>query len=278
MNIEVKPYMLGGSSQQMVPSQTEPDASLLETEGEMDLGLDVKYEIRPGLLLDATLNTDFAQVEVDDEQVNLTRFDLFFPEKRDFFLENAGIFEMGWRSSWEPPPFLLFFLEANWCCGRRGCAGAGRCAFDGRVGSQTLGLMNVVTNHAFAAPRTNFAVARVKRDLGSTNYVGGMITDRRSADDWNTAAGADFSFWPGRALNVQGFVATTATSGVGGEGTAWRLAADYQKDRFGVTAGHLGVTDGANPAMGFVTRTDIVRAAEFRGRALPALRHQRSEG
>ena len=69
----------------------------MDTDGEIDIGLDAKYEVRPGLVLDATLNTDFAQVEVDDQQINLTRFSLFFPEKRDFFLENAGIFEMGQR-------------------------------------------------------------------------------------------------------------------------------------------------------------------------------------
>ena len=74
------------------------------------MGLDLKTEVRPGLVLDLTLNTDFAQVEVDDEQVNLTRFGLFFPEKRDFFLENSGIFHFGVQGNpFEPPPFQMFF-------------------------------------------------------------------------------------------------------------------------------------------------------------------------
>jgi hypothetical protein len=100
MNLEVKPYVLGGATQERT------DLADIDTEPEIKVGLDAKYEVRPGLLLDATLNTDFAQVEVDDEQVNLTRFSLFFPEKREFFLENAGIFEFGTRGFFEPPPFL----------------------------------------------------------------------------------------------------------------------------------------------------------------------------
>ena len=89
-NLEVKPYGLAGFEQ-------EPGDGSLDARGQADAGLDAKWEARPGLVLDATIHPDFAQVEADDEQVNLTRFDLFFPEKRDFFLENAGIFDLGWR-------------------------------------------------------------------------------------------------------------------------------------------------------------------------------------
>ncbi|NIM50896.1 MAG: hydrolase, partial [Gemmatimonadales bacterium] len=102
LNLELKPYGLTGATQE----SEEPSG--IDTEPRFEAGIDVKYEVRPGLLLDLTANTDFAQVEVDDEQVNLTRFSLFFPEKRDFFLENAGIFEFGTRGFFEPPPFLLF--------------------------------------------------------------------------------------------------------------------------------------------------------------------------
>src|SRR5262249_60009646 len=77
--------------------------------GRAHVGLALKYEVRPGLVLDATANPDFSQVEADPERINLTRFSLFFPEKRDFFLENAGVFEFGSRGIYETPPFLLFF-------------------------------------------------------------------------------------------------------------------------------------------------------------------------
>jgi len=104
MNLELKPYALGG-----LRRAREEDEVLLRTT-DTEIGLDLKTEVRPGLVLDLTLNTDFAQVEVDDEQVNLTRFGLFFPEKRDFFLENSGIFQFGVAANpFEPPPFQMFF-------------------------------------------------------------------------------------------------------------------------------------------------------------------------
>ena len=105
LNLEVKPYGLVGLSQQPRAAGT----ARWNAHDKPTSGLDAKWEVRPGLVLDGTIHPDFAQVEADDEQVNLTRFDLFFPEKRDFFLENAGIFDFGWRGLDETPPFLLFF-------------------------------------------------------------------------------------------------------------------------------------------------------------------------
>jgi len=102
LNLEVKPFVLGGLRQELDDEGGTP----MDTEA--DMGLDLKSELRPGLVLDLTLNTDFAQVEVDDEQVNLTRFSLFYPEKRDFFLENSGVFEVGQDGGFGPPPYKLF--------------------------------------------------------------------------------------------------------------------------------------------------------------------------
>jgi hypothetical protein len=102
-NVEVKPFGLGGATR----TGTEGGATV--SEAEWRLGADLKWEVKPGLVLDATAQPDFSQVEADDQVVNLTRFELFFPEKRDFFLENAGIFDFGTRGSFETPPFLMFF-------------------------------------------------------------------------------------------------------------------------------------------------------------------------
>jgi hypothetical protein len=90
VNVDLKPYVLGGADQ-------EHETAGSTTSGVGNVGVDLKSEVRPGLVLDLTYNTDFAQVEVDDQQVNLTRFSLFFPEKREFFLENSGIFAFGAR-------------------------------------------------------------------------------------------------------------------------------------------------------------------------------------
>src|SRR5207247_8218292 len=89
LDLKLKPYVVGGLR------DTRSSATISNTTMLRDAGLDVKYGVGAGLNLDVTYNTDFAQVEVDEQQVNLTRFSLFFPEKRDFFLENAGLFKMG---------------------------------------------------------------------------------------------------------------------------------------------------------------------------------------
>jgi hypothetical protein len=261
INLELKPYALSGATQE----QTALEG--IDTEPRLEAGLDLKYEVRPGLLLDATLNTDFAQVEVDDEQVNLTRFSLFFPEKRDFFLENAGIFEFGTRGFFEPPPFLLFFSRQIGINDdeddAREVPVIGGARLTGRMGNQTLGLLNLVTDAAYGVPRENFAVARVKRDIGASGYIGAMVTDRRSSAGWNTAGGVDASYWPAGPLNLQGFVARTAASGDGGEGTAYRVGLELETDRVGVTGEHVYIAEDATVDMGFITREDIRRTNGF---------------
>ncbi len=214
-------------------------------------------------MLDATVNTDFAQVEADDEQVNLTRFSLFFPEKREFFLENSGIFEFGDRGFFEPPPYLLFFSRRIGIAPEGEVPVLGGLRLTGRVGEQRIGVLNVVTDDAFGRPKTNFAVVRVTHDAGTNNYVGAMMTDRRTRDGWNTTGGVDWSFWPTSRLAFTGFVSATATSGAGGEGSAFRGALDYTSDLFGFNFSHLSISPDARADMGFITRTDIRRSSAF---------------
>ncbi|HET6898857.1 MAG TPA: DUF5916 domain-containing protein [Vicinamibacteria bacterium] len=255
LNLEVKPYGLAGLTQ-------EPGADgTLATSRDRRLGLDAKWEVRPGLVLDGTIHPDFAQVEADDERVNLTRFDLFFPEKRDFFLENAGIFDFGWRGQDETPPFLLFFSR------RIGIAEddeslipvRGGVRLSGRVGGQTVGLLDVYTEAGAGQPAANHGVVRVKRDLGNSSYLGGMLVDRRDGERSNTAGGLDASFWPAETVNLQAFAARTWTDGRSGNSGAWRVSGDYSGDRVGLSAQHLVIEPGADPQVGFVTRTDIRR-------------------
>ena len=259
-NFELKPYLLGGITQQQ---EADSVSGVLDTDPRLEPGLDVKYEIRPGLLLDLTLNTDFAQVEVDDEQVNLSRFSLFFPEKRDFFLENAGMFEFGARGFFEPPPFLLFFSRQIGIAEDGEVPVIGGARLTGRVGKQTVGLLDIVTDAAFDLPRENFAVARLKRDIAGTGYLGTMLVDRRSGEGWNTGGGVDASLWPFANLNLQAFLAHTASSADSASGSAYGLGADYQSDRWGVTGQHLYVGPETTADMGFITRTDILRTNAF---------------
>lgn len=254
LNADLRPYILGGADEE------HPEAGGRARSGTGDVGLDFKSEVRPGLVLDLTYNTDFAQVEADDQQVNLTRFSLFFPEKREFFLENAGIFDFGARGGFEPPPYQLFFSRRIGISdsGAVPVLGGGR--LTGRVGNQTVGLLSVFTGDKYGEPSTAFNVLRVKRDVGGANYIGAMLVDRRADSAWNTAGGVDWSFWPASALNVQGFVSKTQTKGDGGDGAAYRLAADYQTNRFGLTTQHIVVDSGANAEAGFITRTDVRRS------------------
>jgi hypothetical protein len=249
LGLETTPYVLSRVVQ-------DPAVVGAAADPQLKMGLDAKYEIRPGLLLDLTVNTDFAQVEVDDDQVNLTRFPLFFPEKRSFFLENAGIFQFG-DAGFGRPPFLLFFSR------RIGIADDGEVPviaggrLTGRVGRQTVGVLNALTDAAFDKPRTNYAVARMKRDIGDNGFLGALVTDRRDGHSWNTAWGADGSFWPADALNVEGFFARTETSGPGGDDVAYRVAVDYQTDWLGFTGKHLYIGPDPEAGLGFIARKDM---------------------
>jgi hypothetical protein len=251
LNVEVKPIALFGAGRE----------NAAETEWVSHAGLDMKWEVRPGLVLDATLHPDFAQVESDDERVNLTRFNLFYPEKRDFFLENAGIFEFGTKGFFEPPPFLLFMSRSIGIKDEEEIPLLGGVRLSGRAGRQTIGFLDVASNAASGEPRTNNSVFRYKRDVGGSGYVGLALTDRRNRAGWNTAGGIDASFWPARSVNVQAFAARTETLGPGGDDLAYRAAVEYSGDRFGFAGDHLVVGPDINAGMGFVTRTDIRRTS-----------------
>ena len=266
LNLELKPFTLSGATQK------RQDAGNIQTDSRFDAGLDLKYEVKPGLLLDLTANTDFAQVEVDDQQVNLTRFSLFFPEKRDFFLENAGIFNFGVSQGFGPPPILLFFSRRIGISSDGEIPVIGGARLTGRAGAQTVGFLNVVTDEKFDQPRTNFSVARVKRDVGGSGYIGAIVTDRRNSAENNTVAGVDWSLWPTAILNFQGFAARSRTSGQGGEDNAYRLGLDYTADHIGFFASHLFIGPEMTAATGFITRSDVrINNGFFRVTARPEL-------
>jgi hypothetical protein len=252
-NIDVKPYVLAGANQ-------EHETSGTTSTGVGHVGADLKSEVRPGLVLDLSYNTDFAQVEVDDQQVNLTRFDLFFPEKREFFLENSGIFAFGSKGTFEAPPFLAFFsrrIGIHPDSGEVPLLGGGR--LTGRLGGQTLGILSAMTASKYGDPRTAFNVARVKRDVRGAGYIGAMLVDRRNSDAANTVGGLDWSLWPLQKVNVQGFVARTSTQGPGGDDLVWRVGADYQTSNMSASLSELQVGPDVKARAGFVTRTDVRR-------------------
>lgn len=257
----IKPYALGETGWDY-ESTAEGDVDLAG-----DIGADAKLGLGSGLVLDLTVNTDFAQVEADNEQIDLTRFTLFFPEKREFFLENAGIFEFGSPQFFGPPTLLLFFSRRIGLQ-RTGFADAqtvpilGGARLTGRVGGQTIGLLNVATGEEeeLGAPLTNYAVARVKRDIGRRSYVGAIATHKlEEGGVQNATGGLDWNYWISRPLVFQGFYARSSDDGPGGEDDAWRLVLDYTGDWFGWIVEHMEIGEELEPGIGFVLRRDIGR-------------------
>jgi len=260
-NLEIKPYAIADLTTDRVA------APKIENHRDADVGLDVKYGVTQSLTADFTYNTDFAQVEADEQQVNLTRFSLFFPEKREFFLENQGMFgfaasatTIGGQPSGDTP--LLFYSrriglnqgqEVPILAGGR---------LTGRAGRFSIGAIGIGTRDApkARAAATNFAVLRVRRDILRRSSVGVMATTRsvtQSGIGSNDAYGIDgtFAFYANLAVNL--YWAKTRTTGLDGKDTSYRSQMEYAGDRYGVTLDRLVVGDNFNPEIGFVRRDNI---------------------
>ena len=252
LNFEAKPFALLGARQEVDGGPS------LEGSHDEKIGFDIKAEVRPGLLLDLTVNTDFAQVEVDDEQVNLTRFSLFFPEKRDFFLENAGIFEFGKAGNgFEPPTYQMLFTRRIGIHDDGEVPILGGARLTGRVGGQTVGFLSVLTDEAFGTPRETFTVARVKRDIGESAYLGGMVADRRHRDAWSTNVGLDGQFTIGEAWTWDLYAARSLSQGNAGDGYSYRVAYSWFGDEWGSFFEHYVVSPDMEAEAGFLLRDDL---------------------
>jgi hypothetical protein len=257
-NLEIKPYAISDVTGQRAGSGISSVVS-------GDVGVDVKYGVTQNLTADLTYNTDFAQVEADTQQVNLTRFSLFFPEKREFFLENAGTFTFGLtgnaNTAGDTP--LLFYSRRIGLEGGRSVPIDGGGRVTGRVGRFTLGLLNIQSaGDAAAAPATNFSVVRVKRDLLRRSSIGLMMTGRHESGDGpgdNLAYGVDGTFAFFSALAINTYWARTDTRGLSGNATSYRGQLDYTGDRYGLQLERLAVGDSFNPGVGFVRRADMRR-------------------
>jgi hypothetical protein len=258
--IELKPYAISSLS----TDNTAKPSVANDLAGR--LGGDAKYGITPNMTADFTVRTDFAQVEVDEQQVNLTRFNLFFPEKRDFFLEGQGIFAFAGRQSSGlnagvgDTPYLFFSRRIGLDAGRSIPIQAGG-RLTGKAGAFSLGALNVETARDGSAgvDAANFTVLRAKRDILRRSSVGAMLTHRstlvgRSGTNDGYGLDATFSFF--QNLRMDTYVARTRTDGKNGGDTSYRGLVDYNADRFQVQAERLEVGRNFNPEIGFVRRLD----------------------
>ena len=285
IHLEVKPYAIGG----LTPAGVEAGAggtpeSRFERDGKA--GVDLKYGITQNLTADFTYNTDFAQVEVDEQQVNLTRFNLFFPEKAGVLPGRARHLQFRPRqlphraqpaagaASWAGGDAPTMFYSRR--IGLQGgqavpILGGGR--LTGKVGAFDVGALNIQTgNEAVSgALDTNFTVLRVKRDMLRRSSIGGIVTNRSlslSGDGSNQAYGADavFSFFD--SVNLLGYYAKTSTTGVSGRDSSYQARFDYGADRYGLEVDHLLVEGNFRPEVGFLRRRNF-RRTSLSGRFSP---------
>jgi len=242
----VTPYVLGGSQRHFATMTTARTTTAW--------GLDAKYGITPSLTLDVTYNTDFAQVEVDEQRTNLTRFPLFFPEKRPFFLENAGTFSAG-----TPQAVDLFFTRRIGIdtTGRPvPIIGGGR--LSGRVGGLTIGALEIVTDEvAGIQQRQSYSVARATGELSSRSRVGAIGVQRVSLDSAgsrNGTYGLDSRIGVGEAWTFDTWAAKTLTPARTGDDYGFSARANYSTSAWSNTARVVRVGSAFNPEVGFLNR------------------------
>ncbi len=267
-NLEIKPYATANTTTDL--NATPRVSNKLGR----DWGADVKYGLTQNMTADFTYKTDFAQVEADEQQVNLTRFSLFFPEKRDFFLENQGLFGFGGAllNAAGDTPLLFHSRQIGLLSTSQGARvvpiqGGGR--LTGRMGRFSVGVLDIQSDlePVSASRATNFSTLRIKRDILRRSSVGALYTRRSIAQNGtgtNEAYGLDGTFGFFNNLSIRTYWAQTrastspvADATAANDDTSYRAQLDYPGDRYGLQLEHLMVGDAFNPEMGFVRRRDM---------------------
>ncbi|MBI4477695.1 MAG: carbohydrate binding family 9 domain-containing protein, partial [Acidobacteria bacterium] len=281
-NVEIKPYVISRLTTDRLrvpPLDNDPSGNA---------GVDAKFGLTANLTADLTYNTDFAQVEIDEQQVNLTRFSLFFPEKREFFLESRGLFDFGRGGAFGFGSGIPGIAAGGGGSGGFASLGGGivpslfysrriglnrnrvipidlGARLTGKAGPFGIGLLNIQTDDEVtsATPATNFTVMRIKRDILRRSSIGAMFTNRsRSnlADGSNQAFGIDGVFSFRQDIALGGYYARTRTPGLDGKDTSYQARFEYGADRYGARLDHLYVGDHFNPEVGFVQRDNFRRS------------------
>jgi len=281
LKVDVKPYGISGVRTELT---TTPQ---LENDGWADAGVDVKWGITENLTADLTYNTDFAQVEVDEQQANLSRFGLFFPEKRDFFLESQGIFEFGnggrgpTSAGGGGPPGSPNVNSAGRTRGGRSAnapslfysrrvglqsgapvpiLGGGRVT--GKLGAFDVGAVGIRTDEesTIGLGPTTFGALRLRRDVFSRSSVG-VLAEHRSrsavAPGSNDLYGVDYNFAFLENMQVFGYWARTRTDGISDNDQSYRTRAGWRGNTWSWSVDYVVVEDGFNPELGFVRRSDF---------------------
>jgi len=248
-NLKFIPYVLG----KLEKDYEQVDSSL---DFSPDVGGDIKYSITPSLTLDVTYNTDFAQVEVDDQQVNLDRFNLFFPEKRPFFLENAGLFTVG------SPGEVDLFFSRRIGIGEEGnlVPIIGGARLSGKLNRTNVGLLSMFTEDVDEAgiDKNNFSVARVNHEFKGRSALGAVMINRSSLEtdnDYNRTVAIDGKLGLGNKARMSGFYARTYDPNDTINAHAFKFQTDYLWNNWEMRVAYTEVGQGFNPEVGFLLRS-----------------------
>lgn len=255
----IAPYVLGGLTQNSVPN-TSGDGYKMDNSSELNIGMDVKYSLSSNLTMDVTVNTDFAQVEADDQQVNLTRFSLFFPEKRLFFQERASIFSFN-----SDVPNTLFYSRRIGIEDGKSIPIYGGARLVGRVGKWDIGFLDMQTKSVDDLASTNYGVVRLRRQIiNASSYVGAMATNKLDTEgNLNVASGIDGTL---RVIGNDYFVFGLANTFTNNQQQSF-LAIDQSKiylnwqkrsiKGFGYEASFSRIGSDYNPEMGYELRRNV---------------------
>ncbi|MDC0865518.1 DUF5916 domain-containing protein [bacterium] len=262
-NLQIKPFL--------VSNKVNAD----ESSNNSDFGLDTKFSVTPSLTLDLTYNTDFSQVDSDEEKVNLTRFPLFFPEKRDFFLENASLFEFGDISNYlyrmKPNKYGRSFTMFH---SRRigledgmqiPISGGGR--LSGKIGNFDIGLLNMISESKGDAPRTDYNVARVKSNFLKKSNFGAIFINRNSvgALSDHQSMGVDLNLNVNKLL-VYSYLAKTDNDEISKNNLAGRVAVAWRDNKWDLAAYYKKIDENFDPTVGFIQRTNVTETFATIGR------------
>jgi hypothetical protein len=260
-NLRVKPFAIA-DFKKFAREDFDADA---------DGGLDVKYNLTPALTLDATFNMDFSQVEVDEQQINLTRFPVIFPEKREFFLENSGIFQFGdipgERGPDRSKETQLFFSRRIGLFPddhpRQGepIGIWGGARLSGSIGSFRLGILSLQTKEIEddpitaadeSLPSNNYGIVRLKRNVFANSDIGVIFVNRQAAasEDYNRAYGVDGNFRFLQNLTINGYLAKTQTPGLSGNSRTEKLGGQWRDNIFRIQLIYANIQENFNPEVG----------------------------
>jgi len=250
-SLKIMPYALG--------QQNKHEGEESSTSSGSDFGMDAKFSLTSSLTLDMTYNTDFAQVEADEQQINLDRYSLFFPEKRAFFLENAGLFSVGESTFWGPDVEMFFSRRIG--IGKSGAQvpilGGGR--LTGVFSGMKVGMLSMRTDAVEDVTDGNhYSVMRLKKELPNRTYFGGMVTDLNHLGDngyVNRGYAVDGQLGIGELSQVVAFAAVTETPGMKmDKAYAYRLHTGRNTQQISTSLGYTEVGQNFNPEMGYLKR------------------------